>query len=88
MKLYVLFAQRKGRYDGQYGIEVLAATDEYSSEDDPEWINNAKSENEATGEFESLAIVTLEVSEAEVRKRLTPETRPIQARVVEAAADA
>jgi hypothetical protein len=82
VKLYVLFAQRKQRYNGQYGIEVLAATDEFSSEDNPDWIRDTKAENEATGDFESLAVVTLEVSEAEIRKRLTPEEKVIPAKVV------
>lgn len=82
MKLYVLFAQRKQRYNGQYGIETLAITDEYSSEDNPEWIHDTKAENEATGDFESLAVVTLEVSEAEIRKRLRPEDKAVPAKVV------
>lgn len=83
MKLYVLFAQRKQRYNGQHGIETLAVADEYGSDDNPEFIHDMKAENEATGDFESLAVVTLEVPEGEIRKRLTPEEKPIPAKVVE-----
>jgi hypothetical protein len=82
MKVYVLFAQRKERYEGQHGIETLAVADEYGSEDNPDWIHDTKVESEATGEFQALAVVTLEVPEIEIRKRLMPEDRPIPAKVV------
>ncbi len=38
MKLYVLFGQRKCTYDGQYAPEALAIADEWTMDENPQYI--------------------------------------------------
>jgi hypothetical protein len=83
MKLFVLFGQRKERYSGEYGPEALEVTDECASEDNPEWIEEKKTEHESTNEFESLQIIHIEVPDAKIMKRLRPELDVIKATVID-----
>lgn len=72
MKLHVLFAQRKERYSGEYGLEALEIQTEYDAEDNPAYLPKALEKHQATQEFEALAVVDLDVNEAEIRKALQP----------------
>lgn len=83
MKLFVLLGSRKGNYPDQYAPEALAVTDEFSSEDNPEWITDMKKEKEATGEFDALVVIALEVSDVAIKRRLQPEDNPIKATVID-----
>lgn len=76
MKLYVLFGQRKENYPGQYAPEALECIDEWGMEDNGAWIGDKKREFEATGEFESLVIVPLEMDGAALMQRLRPPVPP------------
>jgi hypothetical protein len=82
MQIHVLFGQRKERYAGEYGPVIIAADDEYSAEDNPDWLLQQKAEAEADGDFESVAIITFEVSQDEIMKRLRPQLEPLAAKVV------
>jgi hypothetical protein len=76
MELYVLFAQQKGRYKGQFGLEALACQTEYEREDILEYLEDAKKDNIDTGEFEAVEIVKLDVDEDAIHKVLFPEMGP------------
>jgi hypothetical protein len=82
MKLFVLFGQRKGSYPGQYAPEALEVVDEYAHDENETWIQEQKDKMADTGEFESLAVITLEVADAEITKRLRPEMDVVKATVV------
>jgi hypothetical protein len=83
MKIHIVMAQRRGNYPGQYGLEALAVMSEADYEENPDWIENSVAENRSTGEFESIEIVTVEVSEAAIKKVLYPNREAIRATVVE-----
>lgn len=72
MKLHILFGQRKCLYLGQYAPEAIAITDEYAFEDNPDYILNAADENRASGDFSSVAILTVEVDDDAINARLNP----------------
>lgn len=82
MKVHVLFAQRKGSYSDQYGLEALAVMSEADMDENSDYLPTTLEENRVSGEFESLGIVTLEASEAEIRRRLEPEKSPVLAAVL------
>lgn len=44
MKLYILFGQRKCTYDGQYAPEALAIADEWTMDENPDYIENEKNQ--------------------------------------------
>ena len=82
MYLYVLIGQRKERYDGEYDLEALASASEADREGNPEYLGDCLQENQASGEFDALAIVTLKMSGDAVRAILYPNTQPVDAEVV------
>lgn len=83
MKLYVLMGQRHEQYEGQYAPEALDIIDEYTYDENPKWIFDKKEIHENTDEFESVAIITLEVDTNDIMKRLRPDTQPLSTKVVD-----
>lgn len=82
MKIFVLMAQRKESYPGQYAPEALACMDEFGESDNPEYLTEERSKADGSKEFESTAIVVLEVSDAAIMAALRPATQTIPAAVV------
>lgn len=83
MKVYVIFAQRRERYPGEYGLEALEVMTENDVDSNPDFMPEKLEENRASGDFASVAIVTLDVSEGEVRKILQPASTTLPAKVVQ-----
>lgn len=81
MEIFVLFAQRKEHYEGEYAPECLAVMSEWDMEENPAYMTDEKSKADATGEFERTETISLSVSDADVMSRLRPGTKPIPARV-------
>lgn len=81
MKVYVLFAQRNERYPGEYALEALAVASECDYDDNPDYLNHELQKAKEGDEFAAVALVTLSVPEASVRKVLFPQSVPIQAEV-------
>ena len=74
MKLYIVFAQRKCRYEGEYAPEALHIADEYSHDENPAWIEKKLAEAEADDEFVSAAIIRIELGDTAfetIQDRLT-----------------
>lgn len=82
MKLYILFGQRKCRYDGQYAPEALAIADEWTMDENPDYIEDEKSKYESSKEFSSLVIIPIEVSSTDINKRLVPDNTFLRGKVV------
>ena len=57
MKLYVLFAQRECRYEGEYAPEAVHVVDEFSYDENPHWLNERLEEAKKDDEFVAAAIV-------------------------------
>jgi hypothetical protein len=83
MRVHILFGQRQQKYQGQYAPEALAVMDEYGYEENPTWIQDMFDSNKATGDFEALDIIVVEIPTYEIQKRLHPATEPISATIVE-----
>lgn len=72
MKLYIIFGLRTEQYPGQNAPEALEVIDEYTLEDDcPDFLSMQMEHHGSTGEFSHLRVFTFDVSDEEIREKLT-----------------
>lgn len=81
MKIYVLFAQRKCRYDGEYAPEALEVIDEFGMDENPEFLRIKQEEYKNTNEFDSVVIIPINVLDADIDARLGLNQPPVIGRV-------
>jgi hypothetical protein len=86
MKIYLIVAQRKEHYEGEYAPEVLDAIDEYGNDENAGvWItskvNEYRNPDRADSEFEAVEVIAVEVSTKAIMERLRP-TGVIPAKVL------
>lgn len=82
MKVKVLFGQRKGQYEGEYGLEAIECMSEYELGDNPGYMHERQEKFGADGDFEALALVDLEVDEAAIRAIMYPGSVAIPVKVL------
>lgn len=82
MEIIIVMAQRKCKYAGEFGPECLACMSEYEYVNNPEFIENAVTENRASGDFDAVEIVRLAVDDKAVDAALFPNRAPIKADVL------
>lgn len=80
MKIYVIFAQRKCRYDGEYAPEALDVMSEFGMEENPEYLENKTKEYISNNEFVSVAIIPIYISDKDIDQRLGLDQSPITGR--------
>lgn len=73
MKLLVIMAQRKERYQGEYGPEALEVMTEYDNDDNGEYLPVKLEEFKKSNMFENVQLITIEVSENAIMKILRPD---------------
>lgn len=81
MKIHILMGQRKCDFPGQYAPEARGCMDEYGNTENPDYLIDERLSAEASGDFERVVIITLDVSSAAVMSALYPESNPIPASV-------
>lgn len=81
MKLYVLFGQRPCRYEGEYAPEALAVADEWTEEDNPDYMREQLATEQAKGDFTHLRVIAFEVNGAKVAEALTPKAPMLPAEI-------
>lgn len=72
MDICVLMAQRKERYEGEYAPEALACNSGPGHDDHPDYLHEEKARADASGEFESTAIIRFAASSADIMRILRP----------------
>jgi hypothetical protein len=72
MILYILFIQRKERYQGEYGIEAVDIMDEYSYADNPDYLDEKLKEYRDQKDIDEAKIISISVNENEIQKILYP----------------
>lgn len=72
MKITLLLGQRECSYEGQYAPEVLEAADEYTMDENPEWIRKKFEEYRKSKEFTSLAYLNIKVPNSAIDQVLNP----------------
>lgn len=81
MKLYVLFAQRRESYNGEFAPEAVTSVTEFQAEEQPELMRGLLDEHRALLGEDVVAInwISMDVDAAAIRGRLLPVERPIKA---------
>lgn len=64
MKLSILFGQRSCSYEGELAPEAIRVADEWTMDDNPDWIQEQKAEAISWNEYESVGIVTIDIGPA------------------------
>ena len=77
MKIYVIFAQRKCSYDGEYAPEALDIISEFGMDENPDYLENKKTEYIRSNEFTSVTIIPINVSDKDINQRLGINQPPI-----------
>ena len=75
MELYVILAQRKCDYPGEFGLEDLGSMTEYDHEANDAYLAETLEKARASGEFDRLACITLDVDEEQIRTLLAGQER-------------
>lgn len=75
MIVYMIWGQLKCDYEGQHAPCLLEAIDEYSDEENPEWLTEKyqkylKQKGEA---YDDVIIVSSEIDDKEIRKLFEPQ---------------
>lgn len=88
MKLYVLFGQRKETYEGQFAPEALDVIDEYSMEDNTEYMDKSLAQQmEKYGDhFEGMAWFPIVIEgdvEVTVRQILLQQYQALSASLID-----
>lgn len=63
MDLYVVFAQRKCRYEGEYAPEALDIVDEYSWDENPDWLDERVQKAKENPDYVSVEVITIALDE-------------------------
>lgn len=80
--IYLLIGQRKVAYPGQYAPEALAVADEYTQDDNPEYLLNEFTKYEKSNEFSSLKVIKVNVKE-DFYKLLHPPEPEVSGEVID-----
>ena len=81
MRLYIIFGLRKESYEGQHAPEALEVMDEYSYEENAEWLNNKLSSYKAEDEFMNVEIVTVNISHDKLDKIMRKQDNEIEGEI-------
>lgn len=66
MVVYILFGQRKESYEGQHAPEALSVMDEYSYDENPNYMTAQKEEADKSDEFVSTDIFQVDLGDGAV----------------------
>lgn len=80
--IYLLIGQRQVSYPGQYAPEALAVADEYTQDDNPDYLLSEFKKYESSKEFTSLKVIKVDVK-ADFYKLLHPPEPEVTGEVVD-----
>lgn len=81
MLLYVIFAQRRCRYSGEYAPKALACQDQWGREDKPSYLDEKLEEYIKSGDFVSVKIIPVEIPTARIDDLLAVSPPPVNGEV-------
>lgn len=75
MEIKALIGQRHNSYPGEHAPEIIEAIDEFTDDQNPEWLIRKEREARETEGFHRLVIVTANIPDEDIQKALYPEVR-------------
>jgi len=82
MELRVIVLQREETYPGQHAIEVVEVQDEYSDDDNPDWLTDKLEEYLEEPDVVMAKIVAIEIDYDELRAKLFSSVEPIEGTIL------
>lgn len=82
MTINVLFAQRICRYEGEYGPEVLAVTNNHQEDDNPDYMRECLANAQNSGEFIAAKVLSFKVDDKVIDQHLNPTPPTIEATLI------
>ena len=76
LELHVIFGQSKESYPGEHAPEALDVADEFTMEENPEWLEGRLQEHQKNTSLEAVAVVRVTVPLRPILQALRPRTRP------------
>lgn len=73
MRVHILFGQRKERYAGEYAPEALVVADEFTMDENPEWMEEQVKEHEKNTDYVALRVFEIDLgpgSQGRIREQL------------------
>ena len=86
MTIHVLFGQRKCSYPGEYAPEPLAVSSDIIDDDNPDYMAGELEKAKASGEYESVRIISFDVDADEIDRLLSISAK-VEATIVEPPAE-
>jgi hypothetical protein len=83
MKLFILMGHRVESYEGEYGPEALETWDEYTEDENQQWIDEQLTKYKNDKTFASVAVIELKVSHKAIIEALYPKNK-LESEVVSA----
>lgn len=71
MQFYVLIAQRKESYPGEYALEDLGSATEHDADNNGEYMPDTEEKAHDSGDFDRLAWITVEMEEDALLAKIT-----------------
>jgi len=63
MKLYILFAQRRCSYPGEYAPEALEVCSEFDYDENPDWLDNKLAKARADSDFVAAEVIHINLDD-------------------------
>ena len=68
MKLYVIFGQRECRYDGEYAPEAFECCDQFTMDENPNWIHERLDSFKSQSDIASAEIIEIDLRDEGMKK--------------------
>lgn len=81
MKLHIIFGQRKCRYEGEYAPEALDIADEYTMDENPDWLAERLVKHRKDDSFQSVEVLIVRVPDKAIDDLLAPKSPEVDASV-------
>ena len=83
MDIVCIFGHREESYPGEYAPELIAAQDEYSDDDNPDYLNEEQQKAVDSKEFIFIKRMTITIEDEEFDEAFFPKPISLRARISE-----
>lgn len=81
MILHIIFGQRVCRYEGEYAPEALDIADEFTMDENPEWLASKLAAHKANTDFDSVEVVLVKIPDSAITDALYPKPITVEGQV-------
>jgi len=78
LKTTLIIPQRHNRYDGEYGPEIIDAVDEFTDEENPDYLQEKFEQTKKSSEFDRVTLLQIEIPDEAIKNALYPESKTVR----------